>query len=140
MRLKVHGFGRHWTLRNGGRDKPRGWDRAKSAPSPVFLEHVKWDKWVVVILCSKGVTIISRTWVQAGFTGWVEWVEAEVQPPTFPVRRRPQVEPLSKGTDGRNIMRWNVSRFEQTLGHLHSRMSGMLEIRKILKYHQKPKR
>ena len=26
------------------------------------------------------------------------------------------MEPLSKGTDGRNIMRWNVSRFEQTLG------------------------
>ena len=28
-------------------------------------------------------------------------------------KRTKEVEPLSKGTDGRNIMRWNVSRFEQ---------------------------
>lgn len=35
-----------------------------------------------------------------------EWWERQT-------KRRPQVEPLSKGTDGRNIMRWNVSRFEQ---------------------------
>lgn len=28
-------------------------------------------------------------------------------------KRTKEVEPLSKGTDGRNIMRWNVNRFEQ---------------------------
>eukprot|EP00435_Cladocopium_sp_Y103_P035654 s2144_g9.t1 len=48
-----------------------------------------------------------------------EWWEKQT-------KRRPQVEPLSKGTDGRNIMRWNVSRFEQTLGDRSQRQPEFL--------------
>ncbi|CAK9117592.1 unnamed protein product [Durusdinium trenchii] len=42
-----------------------------------------------------------------------KWSEGQVRDWWERRTKRRQVEVLSKGTDGRNIMRWNVSRFEQ---------------------------
>ncbi|CAJ1361428.1 unnamed protein product [Effrenium voratum] len=45
-------------------------------------------------------------------------------------KRRPNVEGLSKGTDGRNIMRWNMNRFEQmTKGDSHLAMALYQDLR-----------
>ena len=45
-----------------------------------------------------------------------KWSEEHVRDWWERRTKRRQVESLSRGTDGRNIMRWTVSRFEQPQG------------------------
>ena len=51
--------------------------------------------------------------------------------------KRRQVEALSKGTDGRNIMRWTVSRFEQPLAFKNQIKTSLKASKRSLKGFQR---